>query len=66
MLRIDLASRVPVYEQIANGLRAELVSGKFSPGAKLPTVRTLPSTWGFTITRWRKRIGNWLKKVGWS
>jgi GntR family transcriptional regulator len=41
MLRIDLASRVPVYEQIANGLRAELVSGKFSPGEKLPTVRTL-------------------------
>ena len=25
-------SRVPVYEQIANGLRAELVSRKFSPG----------------------------------
>jgi GntR family transcriptional regulator len=41
MLRIDLASRVPVYEQIANGLRAELVSGQFSPGARLPTVRTL-------------------------
>ena len=41
MLRIDLASRVPVYQQIANGLRAELVSGQFSPGTKLPTVRTL-------------------------
>jgi GntR family transcriptional regulator len=41
MLRIDLGSRVPIYEQIANGLRAELVAGKFSPGAKLPTVRTL-------------------------
>lgn len=41
MLRIDLASRVPVYEQIANGLRAELVAGHFGPGDKLPTVRTL-------------------------
>ena len=41
MLRIDLASHVPVYEQIANGLRAELVAGRFGPGDKLPTVRTL-------------------------
>jgi GntR family transcriptional regulator len=41
MLRIDLASSVPVYEQIANGLRAELVAGHFGPGDKLPTVRTL-------------------------
>lgn len=41
MLRIDLASNVPVYEQIANGLRAELVAGHFGPGDKLPTVRAL-------------------------
>ena len=41
MLRIDLASSVPVYEQIANGLRAELVAGEFGPGEKLPTVRAL-------------------------
>jgi GntR family transcriptional regulator len=41
MLRIDLASSVPVYEQIANGLRAELVAGHFGPGDRLPTVRAL-------------------------
>ena len=41
MLQIDIASRVPVYEQIANGLRAELVAGRFGPGEKLPTVRAL-------------------------
>lgn len=41
MLRIDLASNVAVYEQIANGLRAELVAGHFGPGDKLPTVRAL-------------------------
>ena len=41
MVRIDLGSRVPVYEQIANSLRAELVSRRFAPGEKLPTVRTL-------------------------
>ena len=32
---------MPVYEQIANGLRTELVSGSFSPDDKLPPVRTL-------------------------
>ena len=41
MLRIDLASSVPVYEQIASGLRAELVAGQFGPGDRLPTVRAL-------------------------
>lgn len=41
MLQIDLSSRVPVYEQIANGLRAELVAGRFGPGDRLPTVRAL-------------------------
>jgi GntR family transcriptional regulator len=41
MLRIDLASNVPVYEQIVNGLRAELVAGLFGPGDRLPTVRAL-------------------------
>jgi GntR family transcriptional regulator len=41
MLRIDLASNVPVYEQIADGLRAELVGGQFAAGDKLPTVRML-------------------------
>jgi DNA-binding transcriptional regulator YhcF (GntR family) len=29
VLRIDLASSLPIYEQIANGLRAELVDGRF-------------------------------------
>jgi GntR family transcriptional regulator len=41
MLRIDLSSRVPVYEQIADGLRAELVAGRFPPGTKLAPVRAL-------------------------
>ncbi|OIQ97828.1 HTH-type transcriptional repressor YtrA [mine drainage metagenome] len=41
MLRIDLASSVPVYEQIADGLRAEFVAATFQPGERLPTVRAL-------------------------
>lgn len=41
MLRIDLASRIPVYEQIVSAIRAELVAGRYRAGDRLPTVRTL-------------------------
>jgi DNA-binding transcriptional regulator YhcF (GntR family) len=66
MLRIDLASRLPVYEQIANGLRAELVAQKFSPGEKLPTVRTLAINLGVhhnTVAEAYRQLANegWLE-----
>lgn len=66
MLQIDLASRVPVYEQIANGLRADLVSGRFSPGATLPTVRTLAIDLGIhhnTVAEAYRQLANegWLE-----
>jgi GntR family transcriptional regulator len=66
MLRIDLASRVPVYEQIANGLRAELVSGNFKPGEKLPTVRMLAIKLGVhhnTVAEAYRQLANegWLE-----
>ena len=66
MLRIDLASRVPVYDQIANGLRSELVAGKFNPGEKLPTVRTLAIDLGVhhnTVAEAYRQLANegWLE-----
>ncbi len=66
MLRIDLASNVPVYEQIANGLRAELVAGQFSPGDKLPTVRVLAIDLGVhhnTVAQAYRRLADegWLE-----
>jgi DNA-binding transcriptional regulator YhcF (GntR family) len=41
VVRIDLASPVPAYRQIANAFRALLVAGAFPVGAALPTVRQL-------------------------
>ena len=41
VLRIDLASAIPVYRQIVDGLRALLVHGAFKPGDRLPTVRQM-------------------------
>ena len=40
-IRIDLASPTPAYRQIANAVRAMLVSAVFKPGDQLPTVRQL-------------------------
>jgi GntR family transcriptional regulator len=41
IVRIDLASPVPAYRQIANAIRAQLVDGAFPVGEPLPTVRRL-------------------------
>ena len=66
MLRIDLKSTTPVYEQIANGLRAELVAGRFGPGEKLPTVRRLAIDLGVhhnTVAEAYRQLANegWLE-----
>ncbi len=41
VLRIDLGSDRPAYEQIVGGLRALLVAGEFASGDRLPPVRQL-------------------------
>src|ERR1700730_373249 len=38
---VDDASTVPIYRQVADQIRTLLVSGEFSPGERLPTVRRL-------------------------
>jgi DNA-binding transcriptional regulator YhcF (GntR family) len=40
-LRIDTNSTVPVYRQIVDGIRSQLVEGRLLPGDSLPTVRDL-------------------------
>lgn len=45
-LRIDLASAVPAYTQIAAQLRALLVAGSLPPGRRLPPVRQLAIDFG--------------------
>lgn len=45
-LALDLASPLPAYLQIVQGLRALLVGGAFAPGDRLPTVRQLAGDLG--------------------
>ena len=37
--RIDAGSGVPIYVQIAEGLRDSIAAGRLKPGDRLPTVR---------------------------
>lgn len=41
MVSIDKLSRVPIYEQIVDGICKEVVSGLLPEGAQLPSVREL-------------------------
>lgn len=40
-MEIDLASHVPIFEQIARGIRGEIARGIYRPGEGLPGIRSL-------------------------
>ena len=42
-ITIDLRSDIPIYLQIVEQVRQQLVSGNLKPGDQLPTVRSLAS-----------------------
>ncbi len=46
MLSIDRLSRVPVYEQVINGVEREILAGLMRAGDKLPSVREMSLTLG--------------------
>lgn len=41
MIHLDYRDARPIYEQIKDKLRAEIISGKIAPEEKLPSVREL-------------------------
>lgn len=40
-MKIDTRSRVPIYQQISEGIRAEIAVGVYRPGEGLPSIRSL-------------------------
>ena len=38
----------PLYQKIADSIRLDILEGRLSPGAQLPTIRELTQTWGCT------------------
>jgi GntR family transcriptional regulator len=55
-MEIDRASPVPPYQQIANHLRAAILSGEFAPGRRLPGVEQTVQEWGVARTTARKAL----------
>ncbi|UBH13578.1 GntR family transcriptional regulator [Macrococcus armenti] len=41
MISIDNRSRVPIYEQLINGFKVQIINGVLLPDEKLPSVRQL-------------------------
>ena len=48
-LRIDSASSVPLYEQIAIAIRADIAQGRLAPGQRLPTAREVAASLGISL-----------------
>ena len=40
-LKIDLRSRVPIYEQIINNIKEQALSGSLKPDEQIPSIRRL-------------------------
>ena len=45
-IRVVLDGEIPVYRQIADGIRAYCVDGRLEPGMKLPSVRQMAASLG--------------------
>ena len=48
-LKVDPESPVPLYHQIAEGLRAAIEAGALAPGDALDPMRQAAETWGVNI-----------------
>ncbi|WAA67244.1 GntR family transcriptional regulator [Microbacterium oxydans] len=44
LIRVDMASGVPLYEQVAASVRADIVAGSLAPGDRLPSAREVAET----------------------
>ena len=40
-MKLDLMSDVPIYRQIGDGIRGEILCGRYRPGDRIPPVREL-------------------------
>ena len=55
----ELDADRPIYAQLVERIQKEIVSGKYQPGEKLPSVRDLAAVAAVTRIRCRKLLQNW-------
>lgn len=55
-MSVNLADPRPVYRQIADQLRADILSGTLQPGSMLPSLRALTETYGVALMTVRQAI----------
>lgn len=63
LLKLDMASRVPIYMQIRDQVVLGIASGELAPGEKLPTIRALAEQSGVNMMTVNKAYGL-LKREG--
>ena len=68
MVHLDYRDSRPIYTQIIDGIREQIITGVLQPGDKLPSVRELASTLAInpnTIQRAYRRLEAeaWIAKV---
>lgn len=44
LIRVDMASGIPLYEQVAASVRADIIGGRLAPGDRLPPAREVAET----------------------
>ena len=55
-VELDRTSDVPLYQQIANLLRADIMKGTYPPGSTIPSVKFMEQETGCTHVTIRKGI----------
>ena len=48
-IRLDPASPIPLYHQLAEALRADMIAGTLAPGDLLPPLRKAADSWGVNL-----------------
>lgn len=56
-VRVDHASEVPVYIQLADIIRGRIEEGRYLPGAPVPSIERIRQETGVSVMTIRKGIG---------